>query len=317
MENQNTPNIDTDINTAKKNFVRGNVEMTVAKTFSGLNQNALRYLLPRWMDAISGVTLRLGAGALLFWIYGWLKPGQKSDATLKERLELLLIGMVFVFGYMWCLLKGLTYTTPIDSSIFISLQPIWVFIIALWLKTDRCSIMKVAGMALGVGGALVTVLTSKSSAVASDPLLGDALCLGGSMLYSVYLVLSKRYLRHLSDATVSKWTFLGGAIPAIVVAIFSGWDAPVLHSGVFSVPFLVLIFVLVFPSFISYLLQDMALKDISATAVAMYGDLILVVSAIASYILHQDIFSWWQILSIAMVLVSVFMVEKSEAKPNA
>lgn len=295
-------------------MVRGNVEMIVAKIFSGLNQNALRYLLPRWMDAMSGVVLRLGAGALLFWIYGWLNPKQRSNASLKERLQLLLIGIIFVFGYMWCLLKGLSYTTPIDSSIFISLQPIWVFIIALFLKTDRCTVMKIVGMALGVAGALVTVFTSHSSAVASDPLLGDALCLAGSMLYAVYLVLSKRYLRHLSDATVSKWTFLGGALPAIVVTIFSGWDASVLHADVFSLPFLVLIFVLVFPSFISYLLQDMALKDISATAVAMYGDLILVVSAIASYVFGQDIFSWWQLLSIVLVLASVFMVEKSENK---
>lgn len=302
--------------TDNQSQIRGNVEMTVAKTFSGLNQNALRYLLPHWMDAMSGVVLRLGAGALLFWIYGWLNPKQKSESTLKERLQLLLIGIVFVFGYMWCLLKGLSYTTPIDSSIFISLQPIWVFIIALFLRTDRCTFMKVAGMALGVGGALVTVFTSKSSTVASDPLLGDMLCLGGSMLYAIYLVLSKRYLRHLSDATVSKWTFLGGVLPAIVMVCVSGWEAPVLHAGVFSVPFLVLIFVLVFPSFISYLLQDMALKDISATAVAMYGDLILVVSAIASYIFGQDIFSWWQILSIVMVLASVFMVEKSENKTN-
>lgn len=294
------------------NMVRGNVEMIVAKIFSGLNQNALRYLLPRYMGAMSGVVLRLGAGALLFWIYGWADRSQKDNSTLKERIQLLVIGLVFVFGYMYLLLKGLCYTTPIDSSIFISIQPIWVFLIALFLKTDRCTVKKITGMVMGVAGALVTVFTSKSSAVASNPLLGDMLCLGGSLLYAIYLVLSKRYLRHLSDATVSKWTFLGGAIPAIIMVCFSGWDVSVLKAGIFSLPFLVLMFVLVFPSFVSYLLQDMALKDISATAVAMYGDLILVVSAIASYIFGQDIFSWWQILSILLVLVSVVLVENSE-----
>lgn len=303
--------------TPRKELVKGNVEMTIAKIFSGLNQNALRYLLPRWMGAMSGVVLRLGAGALLFWLYGWFNPKQRDDSSLKDRLQLLVIGMIFVFGYMWCLLKGLSYTTPIDSSIFISLQPIWVFIIALCLKTDKFTMSKAVGMALGVGGALVIVFTSKSSAVASNPLLGDALCLGGSILYAVYLVLSKRYLKRLSDATVSKWTFLGGALPAIAMVAFTGWDAEVLHTGIFSLPFLVLLFVLIFPSFVSYLLQDMALKNISATSVAMYGDLILVISAIASYMFHQDIFSWWQILSIVMVLVSVYMVERSEIKTNS
>lgn len=314
MENLNkksTPNL------SSRNFLRGNVEMTVAKIFSGLNQNALRYLLPRWMDAMSGVVLRLGAGAILFWIYGWLNPAQRDESSWKDRLQLLLIGIFFVFGYMWCLLKGLSYTTPIDSSIFISLQPIWVFIMALILKTDRFTFSKAAGMVLGVGGALVIVFTSKKSAVASDPLLGDTLCLFGSMLYAIYLVVSKRYLRRFTDATVSKWTFLGGVIPAVVMVAFTGWNAPVINTHLFSLPFLILLFVLIFPSFISYLLQDMALKDISATSVAMYGDLILVVSAIAGYIFHQDIFSWWQILSIVMVLISVYMVEKSEHKTSS
>lgn len=311
-----TMNSDMNKPSEKKSSLHGNIEMIISKFFSGLNQNALRYLLPRWMDAMSGVVLRLGAGALFFWIYGWITSKEGEKTTFKDRMALLVIGMFFVFGYMWLLLKGLSYTTPIDSSIFISLQPIWVFIIALCLKTDRCSGMKIIGMALGVAGALVTVFTSKSSEVASDPLLGDALCLGGSMLYAGYLVLSKRFLRRLSDATVSKWTFLGGVIPAIVLVLIYGWDAVVLNTGIFSLPMLVLIFVLVFPSFVSYLLQDMALKNISATAVAMYGDLILVVSALASYLFHQDIFSWWQLLSIVLVLVSVFMVEKSENKKN-
>lgn len=306
----------TTADTKHGSALRGNVEMTVAKTFSGLNQNALRYLLPRWMDAMSGVVLRLGAGALLFWIYGCLNPKQRDASTLKDRLQLLGVGMIFVFGYMWCLLEGLSYTTPIDSSIFISIQPIWVFIIALILKTDNFTVTKAAGMALGVAGALVTVLTSKTSALASDPLLGDALCLGGSILYAGYLVISKRYLRRLSDATVSKWTFLGGAIPAVVMVLLGGWHAPVLHTEVWATPFLILLFVMIFPSFISYLLQDMALKEISATSVAMYGDLILVVSAVASYIFGQDIFSWWQILSIVLVLISVYLVERSEIKSS-
>lgn len=302
------------MDSSRSSFIKGNIEMTVAKLFSGLNQNALRYLLPRWMDAGSGVVMRLGAGAALFWLYGWFNRREKDASTLRDRLELLGIGMVFVFGYMWCLLKGLTYTTPIDSSIFISLQPIWVFIIALCLHTEHFTSYKALGMALGVGGAVITVLTAKSPALASAPLLGDALCLGGSMLYAGYLVLSKRYLRRLSDATVSKWTFLGGAIPAAAMVFTQGWDAPVLHTWVFSLPFLMLLFVLIFPSFISYLLQDMALKSIPATSVAMYGDLILVVSAIASYAFGQDIFSWWQLLSIAMILASVYLVERSEIK---
>lgn len=298
----------------KNGRLKGNLEMFCAKVFSGLNENALRYLLPRWMGAYTGVALRLGFGTLFFWVWGLFTRHQGEQSSLRDRLTLLFVGMIFVFGYMWTLLEGLTYTTPISSSIFISLQPVWVYIICLCIGTEKLSAGKVSGIIIGFAGALLCVLTQHSGAVASDPLKGNLFCLGSSVLFASYLVIEKRYLRRLSSATVSKWTFLGGLIPAIIVVCFTGWDARVLTQSLFSTPMLVLLFVLIFPTSVSYLLQDFALKQLPATVVALYGDLILIVAAIASYILGQDIFSWWQILAIALMLVSVYLVEIAEAK---
>ena len=298
----------------KNGRLKGNLEMFCAKVFSGLNENALRYLLPRWMGAYTGVALRLAFGSLFFWVWGLFTRRQGEQPSLRDRLTLLFVGMIFVFGYMWTLLEGLTYTTPISSSIFISLQPVWVYIICLCIGTEKLSGGKVSGIIIGFAGALLCVLTQHSGAVASDPLKGNLFCLGSSVLFASYLVIEKRYLRRLSSATVSKWTFLGGLIPAIIVVCFTGWDARVLTQSLFSTPMLVLLFVLIFPTSVSYLLQDFALKQLPATVVALYGDLILIVAAIASYILGQDIFSWWQILAIALMLVSVYLVEIAEAK---
>ncbi|MDE6078520.1 MAG: DMT family transporter [Duncaniella sp.] len=298
----------------KNGTLKGNLEMFCAKVFSGLNENALRYLLPRWMGAYTGVALRLAFGSLFFWVWGLFTRREGEQPSLRDRLTLLCVGMIFVFGYMWTLLEGLTYTTPISSSIFISLQPVWVYIICLCIGTEKLSAGKVSGIIIGFAGALLCVLTQHSGAVASDPLKGNLFCLGSSVLFASYLVIEKRYLRRLSSATVSKWTFLGGLIPAIIVVCFTGWDARVLTQSLFSTPMLVLLFVLIFPTSVSYLLQDFALKQLPATVVALYGDLILIVAAIASYILGQDIFSWWQILAIALMLVSVYLVEIAEAK---
>lgn len=294
--------------------VKGNVMMFVAKTFSGLNQNALRYLLPNWMSAQTGVFLRLGAGTLLFLIYQLVVGKKVVWPNAKDLFVLLLAGLVFVFGYMWTLLEGLTYTTPISSSIFISLQPVFVFIICLIIRTEKMTVKKVAGMLIGFGGALLCVLTQHGSDIASNPVKGNLLCLVGAVLFSCYLVTEKRYIPKYGSAMVSFLTFGGGTIGAITLALLSGWDAPVLHQHLFSLPMLVLLFVLIFPSFISYLLQDFSLNLLPATVVALYSDLILIVSAIASYILGQDRFSWWQIAAIALMLVSVYLVESSEPK---
>ena len=293
--------------------VKGNLMMFVGKTFSGLNQNALRYLLPHWMSSQTGALLRLGFGAIFFIIYELFVWKKFSLPTWKDTIKLIFTGIVFVFGYIWCLLEGLSYTTPISSSIFISLQPVFVFIICLIIKTESASVKKIAGMLIGFGGALLCVLTQHSSQIATDPMKGNLLCLLGALLFSCYLIIEKRYIPRLGSAMVSALTFGGGAIGAAILVCFSGWDALILHQNIFSTPMLVLLFVLIFPTSISYLLQDFSLKLLSATVVALYSDLILIVSAIASYIIGQDKFSWWQILAIVLMLVSVYLVESSES----
>lgn len=319
--NKNTTNISTgsvnkDVASKESAHGRmiGNVSMFAAKTFSGLNENALKFLLPTWMNAFTGVVLRLGFGSLFFWVLGWIKPDKTEKITHKDRFLLLLTGVVAVFGYMYTLLMGLTYTTPISSSIFIALQATVVYIICLFLKTDRLSAGRLIGIILGIGGALICILTQKESDVAKDPFLGNMFCLMSTFLFSAYLIIEKKFLKRLSNATVSKYTFSGGLIAAIVAVLIAGkWFAPVLTAGVFSTPFLILAFVLIFPSSISYLLTDIGLKKLPATVVALYSNWILIVAAIVSYITGQDKFSWWQILSIILIIGSVVLVEKSEA----
>lgn len=288
--------------------------MFIAKTFSGLNQNALRFLLPNWMSAPTGVVLRLGFGTIFFFIYEFFVRKKFPMPKWHDIILLFLTGLFFVFGYMWALLEGLSYTTPISSSIFISLQPVFVFIICLIIKTEKATVKKVAGMIIGFGGALLCVLTQHSSIVASDPIKGNMLCLLGAFLFSCYLVTEKKFIPRLGSAMVSALTFGGGFVGSLIFIAFEGWHAPVLQQNVFSTPMLVLLFILIFPTSLSYLLQDFSLKLLSATVVALYSDLILVVSAIASYIIGQDKFSWWQILAIALMLVSVYLVEISEDK---
>ncbi|MDE7189509.1 MAG: DMT family transporter, partial [Muribaculaceae bacterium] len=59
------------------------------------------------------------------------------------------------------------------------------------------------------------------------------------------------------------------------------------------------------------------LNNLPATVVALYGEVILVVATIASYLLGQDRFSWWQMLAIVLMLGSVYLVESAESKTSS
>lgn len=299
----------------KNKKIEANIGMVVSKTFSGLNMNALKYLLPLWMTPLTGVTIRCTFAAVAFWVIGWFAKPETS--TRKDKVYLFLLGALGIYSFMFFYLIGLSKTTPVSSSIFTSLQPIWVFLIAVVFFKEKITSMKVIGILIGLGGALLCILTQKSDDLASDAFIGNMLCLLSSVAYAVYLVVSNRILKHVGMFTMLRYTFSGAAFSAIIISTIDGFHAPVLELPIHWTPFLVLAFVLIFPTVISYLLIPIGLKYLKTTLVAIYGYIILIVATIVSYIIGQDRFSWIQIGAILLICVSVYLVEIAESKSQS
>ena len=246
-------------------------------------------------------------GYIFFYINGISK-------TIRQKWQLFILGALGIYGYMFFYLLGISKTTPVSSSIFVSLEPIWVFVIAVLFYKEKVTWMKVLGIGMGLGGAILCISTQPSDDLASNAPLGNLMCLVSSLVYAVYLVLSNRLLKGVGNMTMLKYTFLGAAVMAVIVNTIYGFDAPILRMSLFSTPMLVLLFVLVFPTTISYLLLPLGLKYLKTTLVAIYGYLILIVATVTSFILGQDRFSWTQLAAIVLICASVYLVEVAESK---
>ncbi|WP_455665418.1 DMT family transporter [Phocaeicola sp.] len=295
--------------------VEANLSMVVSKALGGFNMNALKYLLPLWMAPVTGVTIRLVFGTAAFWLIDiFCKP---ENSTTRQKWQLFTLGALGIYGYMFFYLMGISKTTPVSSSIFVSLEPIWVFIIAVLFYKEKVTWMKILGIGMGLAGAILCISTQPSDDLASNAPVGNLLCLASSIIYAVYLVFSNRLLKGVGDMTMLKYTFLGASVMAVIVNTIYGFDAPVLSESLFSTPMLVLLFVLIFPTTVSYLLLPVGLKYLKTTLVAIYGYLILIVATITSLILGQDRFSWTQCGAIILICASVYLVEVAESKQKS
>ena len=147
--------------------------------------------------------------------------------------------------------------------------------------------MKITGILIGLGGALLCILTQKNDDLASDAFTGNLLCLLSSMAYAIYLIASNRILKHVGVMTMLRYTFSGAAFSAIIVSGFTGFEATLFTFPIHWKPMAVLAFVLIFPTVISYLLIPVGLKYLKTTLVAIYGYLILIVAAIVSGLLGE------------------------------
>ena len=300
----------------KNKKLEANLYMAISKVFSGLNMNALKYLLPLWMSPLTGATIRCTFAAVAFWIIGWFAPPEEKTSR-KDKWLLFLLGALGLYGFMFLYLIGLSKTTPVSSSIFTSLQPIWVFLIMIFFYHEKATGSKIVGISIALVGALVCILTQRSDDLASDAFVGNMLCLSSSVVYAIYLVMSKRILSAVGPITMLKYTFSGSAVSGLIVSMITGFDAPVFSLPFHWLPFAVLMFVLIFPPKISYMLLPMVLKYLNSTVVAIYGYLILIVATIASLILGQDRFSWTQTFAILFICVGVYLVEVAESKDKS
>lgn len=287
-------------------FSKGSLALLFARTFSGLNVNALGYLLPMWIAPLSCVSLRLAFGAVVFWVVSiFSKP---ESVHWKDALKLVALGSLGIFGYMSLYALSISFTTPVNFAIFNAMQPLWVVVVSAVVYHESVDSRKLLGLAVGFVGALLCILSEPSDTVASNPLLGNMLAIAASIIYAIYLVFSAKMVGHLSSVTILRYTFTSGAVVAWAVMGFTGFVAPLFSGKLHLLPLLVLAFVLVFPTVVTYFLIPIGLKYLKSTVVALYGYVTLIVAAFFSFLFGMDHFRPIILLSLALIGVSIYLV---------
>jgi drug/metabolite transporter (DMT)-like permease len=292
------------------NYTKGSLSLFTARVLSGLNVNAMGYLLPLWIAPIGCVTLRLVFAAVVFWIVGiFAKP---ETVTFKDKVKLMLLGGVGIFGYMSLYAVSLSHTTPVSFAIFNAMQPLWVVIASAVIFHEGIDARKLMGIAIGFAGAMLCVLAEPNRAVADNPLLGNVLSIAASIIYAIYLVFSARMVGHLSRMTILRYTFLSAAVVALLFTWAFGFSAPLFEGGIKTKPLLVLAFVLVFPTVITYFLIPIGLKYLNSTVVAIYGYVTLIVASVVSFVTGVDRFEPVILLSLLFIGLSIYFVGVNE-----
>ena len=108
-----------------------------------------------------------------------------------------------------------------------------------------------------------------------------------------------------------------GAVVALLFSFFLGFSAPLFDNGLKTTPLLVLIFVLVFPTVLTYFLIPVGLKYLSSTVVAIYGYVTLIVASVVSFITGVDRFEPVILLSLILIGVSIYFVGVSDKRESA
>ncbi len=290
--------------------LNAHIAIFIANIFFGLNNPISRSLMPEIIDPIALTYLRLVGAGILFWA---------SIIFVKFEKVPLRDVVLFFFAAFFSLtfnnfpfFYGLSRTSPIDASIVVSTLPIVSMLLAALIIKEPITLKKAFGVIVGASGALFLVLSDNIAHVGKGNMVGNLFVFMAVISFSLYLTLFKNLIRRYSPFTIMRWMFLFGAIQSY----------PFCHSAVEAVSPLIfnwsvvlrISYIIVFATFVSYILLAAGQKMILPTTLSMYNYTQPIIASLATVAMGLDTFGYDQLVSIVLVFVGVYIVTQSKTR---
>ncbi|WP_338767004.1 DMT family transporter [Bernardetia sp. ABR2-2B] len=278
----------------------------------GANYTIAKEVMPVYISPSATILMRVLGASVLFWI---LVGGKKLIlSNRKEKIILLLSAIFGVVVNQLLFFEGLARTTPINAALIMTTTPLLVLIVSAISGGEKFTFLKGLGVSLGLLGAGMLISSKAVSdsslpfAFAFDFNLGDLFILLNATSYAIYLVIAKPLLKKYSALSISKWMFTL-ALPFVLPFGFSDLGTtnfvempPMIYVG--------LGYIVLFTTFLAYLLNAWALRSVSSSVVGIYIYLQPVLATFIAVALDKDSLTTTKLIWAACIFLGVFLVSR-------
>lgn len=269
------------------------------------------------IGGIDMVSFRVMGACLCFWLASLLMKatGQKQEKVpTRDLLKFFLVALFSVICNQCCYTIGLSITAPTNASIMTTTMPIITMILAALVLKEPITSKKVLGIAAGVSGALILILSSTSSkgTAAEGNIVGDLLVVGAQCSFAIYLTFFKHIVQRYHVVTVMKWTFTYACLVILPFSFRHLSAIPFAEIG--TKTWLETGFVVFFGTFLAYILMIKAQKTLRPTVVSIYNYVQPTVACLVSAITGLGVFGWSQAVAIVLVFTGVYLVSISKSR---
>lgn len=287
------------------------LSMLAACAFWGLMSPIGKDAMLHGITGLQLVAFRVAGGALLFWLSSLFA---KSEPVPLRHKFYFLGAAVFGLVLNQCgFTIGLSLTSPINASIVTTSMPIFAMVLAAIILREPITSRKVLGVLMGCSGAVALILTSVAAADSKvGDIRGDLMVLGAQFSYALFLSLFRPLVQRYSVFTVNKWMFLWATL--LLSPLSFGEMQRLPWTSITPTTWLETAYVVVFGSFVSYILVINAQKVLRPTVISAYNYLQPIIAVIVSVAMGIGLLKWSQALAIGLVFVGVWMVNTSASR---
>lgn len=292
-----------------KNRLRAHIAIIGANLLFGINYAIAKGVMPDHLKPGGFTLLRVITASALFYIFSQI--GRKFEKIERaDYLRFVMAGLMGVSFNQLLFLHGLNLSSPIDSSIISTLNPAMVMLIAFLAIGERINFLKIVGLVVGASGALLLIFGKGEIGFNSDHFVGNIMLFFNTLFYAGYLVVVKPLMKKYSPITVMRGVFTVGFFAVLPFGlkdiVVTEWNSipPSIYGAI--------IFVLLGPTFLAYLLNSWGLRHVQATTVSIYIYSQPVIATIVAAILGQDMLNVQKIIAATLVFAGVYLVSKSK-----
>ncbi|SDG59852.1 Threonine/homoserine efflux transporter RhtA [Flavobacterium omnivorum] len=281
---------------------------TIVSIIYGVTFTIAKDVMPLYIDAFGFILLRVGGSVILFWLVWLFMP--KEKIALNDFPRIVTAAFFGVALNMLTFFKGLSLTSPISAAVIMVSTPMIVLTLSAIIMKERMQKRMVFGIVLGLIGTAFLILYGKSIGSATNAGLGNFLVLVNAISYGFYLIIVKKLMDKYNAFTFVKWIYLFG----FIMVLPFGWSQfQTVNWALVPMDICWKIgFVVVFSTFLTYLLNLLSMKELKPTTVAVFIYLQPVFATIFAIGLGKDELSLVKIGSAVLIFVGVYLVTQKK-----
>ena len=283
---------------------------TLVSIIYGVTFTIAKDVMPKYVQPFGFITLRVGGSMLLFWL---IAPFFSTEKIQKNDFPRIIAAAFFgVALNMLTFFKGLSYTSPIMGAVLMVTTPMIVLVLSAILMKERMKKQKVFGLILGLIGTVFLILYGKSVINASNATLGNILVFINAVSYGFYLIIVKKLMDKYNAFAFVKWIYTFG----FLMVLPFGWSEfqAVDFTNIPMDIFWKIGFVVVFSTFLTYLLNLVSMRELKPTTVAVFIYLQPLFATIFAISLGKDDLGWVKIISAVLIFTGVYLVTQKRVK---
>jgi drug/metabolite transporter (DMT)-like permease len=271
----------------------------------------------RWLmsnhciDIISLCSIRYTTGGLILLLMGLFFYRKKILAVnLYDLLILSCLGFLGMSAHTSLLLIGQKYTSAINTSLILALNPVVVMLITFFMG-HKIGRVKAIGMGLSFLGCLMVIGVISKHGFSYDctSLYGDIMTFASSICWALYVVFSAKTVTRLGGFTATTWSMLAGACQFSLLWIF--WPGETnIPSFEQNTQWLVIIYVVLFPTAAGFYFWYEAMSRIKLSLLNIMQYLTPLVTIILSYFILNERMTFLNAIGVLLTLSGVMIAAR-------